>query len=488
MKLFKHQEKILEMAKTRNALGLWWEMGTGKTLATLELMIRYGGNAVVVCPKIVIDTWVKEIQARNLRGFRKLGKSVHSVYFIADTNLKRRMDFFKMLTTDDEGRTMWPTYLIINYEAVRNRKLFYALFDAFEKNLVTTLVADESHRIKNIKSQQSKAMIALSRVAKYKLALTGTPVTNSAIDVFSQALFLDGGKTFGESEFAFKHKYCTATYFVRNRPVAWKTNPKYLDELNQKFSSLGLRVKKEEVLDLPERVVKNIYVELSPEQAKVYQDLKTQAISVFSENEFIACPNVLTELIRLQQCVSGHIPKQTMSKEGVSKTQEIHIFKKTPRIEALVELLKDLEGQKTIVWTCFKEDIKQIGDAMHDAKIAYTFADGSLNQKRRMGNIETFKLEPKVNVLLANRQACAEGINLTEASYSITYSRGFSLTQEKQAEARNYRKGSERHKKITHINLIAKNTVDEQIIKALNSKQDIAKAVLEELKNEQSRT
>ena len=447
-------------------------------------MIKFGGNGVVVCPKIVIDTWVKEIQSRNLRGFRKLGRSVHAVYFIADTNLKKRMDFFKTLITGAEGRTMWPTYLIINYEAVRNKKLFDALFDAFEKSRVTTLVADESHRIKNIKSQQSKAMIALSSVAKYKLALTGTPVTNTAVDVFSQALFLDGGKTFGESEFAFKHKYCTPTYYVKNRPVAWKANPKYLNELNEKFSSLGLRVKKEEVLDLPERVVKDIYVELSPEQAKAYSELKNQAITVFAENKFIACPNVLTELIRLQQCVSGHLPKQQMSEQGVPQAEETHIFEKTPRMQALVELLRDLEGQKTIVWTCFKEDIKQIGYALHDAKIAYTFADGSLNQKRRMGNIETFKTDSGVAVLLANRQACAEGINLTESNYSITYSRGFSLTQEKQAEARNYRKGSERHKKITHINLIAKGTVDEQVIKSLKGKQDIAKAVLEEFKGE----
>ena len=479
MRLFKHQEQILKMGKTRNSLGLWWEMGTGKTLATIELAVGYKGNCCVVCPKIVIDTWAKEIQERNMRGYFKNGKSIDPIWYVADTSQKKRMEFFKH--TKLSPHLSWDThaFLIINYEALRNKELFDALFKAFKIGQLTTLVADESHRIKNIKSKQSKAMIELSSLAKHKLALTGTPLTNSATDIFAQAKFLDGGKTFGESEYAFKQKYCIPTYYIKNRPVAWSTNPKRLGELNKKFNSLGLRVKKEDVLDLPNRTVKDIYVDLSLEQKKAYMELKNSAMTVFSENEFCACPNVLTELIRLQQCVSGHLPRQTFMQ---GQTVNTFVFEKTPRMTALIELLNDLQGHKTIVWTSFKEDIKQIGNALLVADISFTSADGSLSQAERGNNIDKFKQDKEVAVLIANRQACSEGINLAEASYSITYSRGFSFSQEKQAEARNYRSGSEQHKKITHFNLIAKGTIDEKIIKALKNKQNIAQAVVEDFK------
>jgi SNF2 family DNA or RNA helicase len=152
-------------------------------------------------------------------------------------------------------------------------------------------------------------------------------------------------------------------------------------------------------------------------------------------------------------------------------------LKDVPRLEALRELLEDLtDGHKVIVWAVFKANYAMIGALCRKLGIEYTELTGEIKDKDT--NVHKFRTDPKCRVLIANPGAGGVGINLVEASYSIYYSKGFSLEHDIQSEARNYRGGSHIHEKITRIDLVAKGTIDDIINEALRNKLDVAQQVL----------
>jgi SNF2 family DNA or RNA helicase len=148
-------------------------------------------------------------------------------------------------------------------------------------------------------------------------------------------------------------------------------------------------------------------------------------------------------------------------------------------MEVLRETLEDLiDAHKVIVWACFRENYAMLSSMLNEQKINHTVLYGGMTEKQRVVNIEAFTKNDACRVLVANQAAAGLGINLVEASYSLYFSRNFSLEQDLQSEARNYRGGSEMHAKVTRIDLVTPGTIDEVILKALASKQNIADNIL----------
>jgi non-specific serine/threonine protein kinase len=178
----------------------------------------------------------------------------------------------------------------------------------------------------------------------------------------------------------------------------------------------------------------------------------------------------MTKALRLMQIASGFI--KTVDKKVVN-------LGVTPKQEVLKQLLEEITpNHKVIIWAVWKENYEQIRKVCESLGLSYTELTGSIPESDRFKNLECFITDPKCRVLIGNPQSAGSSINLVVASYSIIFSRNFSLEHSLQSEARNYRGGSEIHEKITQYNLVCENTIEELVIKALDNKMEISDKVL----------
>jgi SNF2 family DNA or RNA helicase len=381
-----------------------------------------------------------------------------------------------MEAVSDNGVLNRPKIVITNYESLTMDKL-YSLLTSWGPEV---FIADEAHRLKNPEGKRSKAAIKLSDTSKYRYALTGTPILNSAMDVFNIFRFLDKGEAFGKSFWKFREVW----FEDENAPWRGKQNyfPKYVPrpesykELTKIIYQKALTARKAECLDLPPFVRKEVFVELSAEQKRMYNEMKDDYIAWVNaaeesgEKKAVVAQMAVTKALRLQQIVTGY-----------AKTEEgdVHKITENPRLEALKELLEELHGEhKIIVWSVFHENYSDIARVCESLKIDYAELHGRIGQKDRDENIGRFCNDPKCRVLIGNQSAGGIGINLVESDVSIYYSKNFSLEADLQSEGRNYRGGSERHSSITRIDLIAEGTIDELIGEALKNKQAIGDQIL----------
>jgi SNF2 family DNA or RNA helicase len=363
--------------------------------------------------------------------------------------------------------------VITNYEAMLMKDLHKALMVWGPE----VLICDESHRVKNIAAKRTKAVIQIADKATYKYLLSGTPCPNSPMDLFAQFRIMDGGETFSKNFQQFR-----ATYFYDQNagmPAQayfpnWQLKPGSIDIMNKLINKVSMTVKKTECLDLPPLVVKNILVPLSKEQTKAYEAMAKDFLTYIGDRAAVATI-ALTKLLRLQQIVSGFI-----TVEGPNGREE-HTFRENPRIDALKELLEDLSPtHKILVWATFRENFRQIAAVCEGLGISFGQLHGSVSNKERERVVENFN-NPSgdIRVLISHPGSGGIGINLTISDVCIFYSRGYSLEHDTQATARNYRAGSEVHTKVTRIDLVAENTIDEVILKALKNKEDVANRILE---------
>lgn len=465
--LWQHQKEGVARATPLPAFGFFFEAGTGKTRTTIEVFRQKCATngrllkTLILAPQVVLQNWRNEILK-----FSKIGDQ--DIVVLRGTGQQRADLIYK--------HNNKPTIFIANYETLLMEKCA-TLFNGYGFECI---IADESHRIKNHSSKRTKALLKLSKGVQYKYILTGTPVLQSPLDLFSQFQFLDGGQTFepvGTNYFAFQRHF----FFNKNAGAPshvtwpdWRIREGATEEISQKIGRVTMHVKKSECLDLPPMVKKTIPVELSTEQRRHYEMMKKNFITFLGDKACTASL-AITKGLRLQQIVSGFI---TLEDETIVP------MKANPRLDALEELLEDLVvagKHKVIIWACWKENYKQIRELLYKLGIKYVEAHGEIPQKNRQEAIDDFCHREEIKVFLGNQGAAGIGINLVQASYAIYYSRNFSLEHDIQSEARNYRGGSEIHESVTRIDLVAQGTIDESILLALASKQEIGDKVLRDM-------
>lgn len=453
---------------------------SGKT-GTLINILRskyYGTSRVlrtlVLCPPIVIENWHKEFGLHS-----KLQDKVVRLY---GSGKERVATFNKeVLPLDDipfgpvkERRNV---IVVTNFESLSMKEL-YPLIEAWQPEI---LVVDEAHRCKNPSAKRTKATIKLADKALHRYILTGTPILNSLMDLFALFRILDGGETFGQNFYAFRASYFydknarmpKARYFPN-----WEPLPNAAERLSEAISKISMYKTKAECLDLPPLIKKEFYVELSAEQRRIYNDLKKDFVAYVASDTCVV-QLAITKALRLMEIVSGYVSLETP--EGEIKKKRLQ----TPRAEALKDLLEEITAHsKCLVWAVWKENYETIREVCNDLGTGFVEVHGEVTTKDKFANIERFNTDPNCRVLIGHPGSGGIGVNLVAASYSIIYSRSFSLEQELQAESRNHRAGSEIHEKITHISLIAKDTIDELVTKKLAFKQGISDKVLKDLAKE----
>jgi len=458
LKPWKHQEKAIEKAVPLPEFAFLFEVGAGKTGACINT-IRYKYaearrvmRTFILCPIVVCDNWKDEFEMHS-----RVGKHVH----VMTGPGKKRLKLMKSLQGTD-------CIIVTNYESLSMKELYAE----FVKWGIEIIVSDESQKIKSANAKRTKLAITLADRAKYRYIMTGTSITNTPMDVWAQFRFLDGGASFEKNYYVFRSKY----FYDKNAGMPsskhfpdWQPLPGMDKIFNSKIYSKAMRVKKEDCLDLPPFVRQKLYTKMNAEQTRMYKQMKAQFIAYLNDKACVATI-ALTKALRLQQIVSGFF----VTDEG-----ETIRYENVPRLKVLIEAVKDLAVEhKVIVWACFKENYAMISKELEKEEIDHAYLIGGMSDKARRENIEAFREDPSTRVMIANQAAGGVGINLIESSYSVYYTKNFSLEQDLQSEARNYRGGSEMHKKVTRIDLVCKGTIDEHISDSLEAKQDMSENIL----------
>jgi SNF2 family DNA or RNA helicase len=462
-----HQLEAIGRAAPRNYFGLFFEQGTGKTSTAINILRHLYDvkgrvlGTLIFCPPVVIPNWKAE--------FKKYSKVEQGRIILLQGPQVKRINLLSQ-AYEKYGANF---IAVTNYEALQME----GLVQEIKKTLgPEVLIFDESHKIKNHQAKRTKIALKLAAHANYRYLLSGTPVLNSAMDLFSQFQAMDLGENFGKNFYGFRARYFYDANAAMPKHVHfpdWRIKPNSHTEINRIISSAGMVVKKSECLDLPPLVRQVIPVELSPDQKRLYVEMRRDFITYLNGQTFVA-ELAITKALRLMQIVSGYCRSEEME---VSLSD-------TPRMAALRELLEVITpNHKVLVWAVFKENFKQIAKVCQDLGIKYVEVHGEISPAQKQKNVESFNNDPGTRVFIGHPGSGGIGINLVAASYSIWFSRNFSLEFDLQAEARNYRGGSEIHEKITRIDLVAPDTIDEIVVEKLSSKEQISSELLTSLKD-----
>ena len=467
-KPYEHQLKALEKSWAQDTYALFMEMGTGKSKVLVDnIAMLYDRGAIkgalVVAPKGVYKNW------------DSIEFPVHMPEHIEYTKVlweptltKKKQAELDTLFADDDKLKI----LIMNVEAFSTSKGL-----DFARSFLNIFVGraligiDESTTIKNPTAKRTKNILTIGDLAKYRRILTGSPVTKSPLDLYSQCDFLDPNHLGHQSYYSFRARY--ANMVDRNfggRRVQIVGSYRRLGELSDLLDSFSYRVLKEECLDLPEKVFTKRFVELTKEQDKAYKQMKEMALAMLDDGKLMSTVNVMTQLMRLHQITCGHFKAD----DGTIT----HL--KNNRIDTLMELLDETDG-KVIIWANYVEDIKNIVESL---KKAYGEAStveyhGSVDPRVRQENIALFQ-EKKgpTRYFVGNAQTGGYGITLTAANTVIYYSNNYDLEKRLQSEDRAHRIGQTGS--VTYVDLIAEKTIDERIVKALREKINIANEIMGE--------
>ena len=464
-KPFAHQSKALEMSWDKEVFAYFMEMGTGKSKVLIDniaMLFNAGkiNGALIIAPKGVYKNWFDSEIPSHMPDYveKKVG------LWRTDPNAK---DLKPLFSTGAELHI-----LIMNVEAFSTKKgvLFAHKFLSCHNALIGI---DESTTIKNPNAKRTKSILSLKPLSKFRRILTGSPVTKSPLDLFSQCQFLDSWLLNQSSYYAFRTRYAVCRKInVSGRQVEIVVGYRNLGELSEKVKPFSYRVLKDDCLDLPPKTYTKRIIELSDEQKKVYKTMKEKAIA-FLNGKMVSTATVITQLMRLHQITCGHFT----SDDG--DVQEI----KNNRIDQLMEILEEVEG-KAVIWAHYRYDIKKIVEAISkkygENSVVTYYGDTSTDDRQKA----ITKIQDKdsfVRFIVGTPQTGGYGITLTGASTMIYYSNGYDLEKRQQSEARIDRIGQE--KPMTYIDIIAEGTVDDKIVQSLRKKVNIATEVMgEELK------
>ena len=464
---YAHQLKALEMSWKKEVFAYFMEMGTGKSKVLLDnIAMLYDrgkiNGALIVAPKGVYKNWLEsEIPEHLVEHIQN-----KTVLWQALINKKQQAKLDTLFKPEVDLHI-----LIMNVEAFSTKKGldFAAKFLSCHDALVAI---DESTTIKNPGAQRTKNILRLSKLSKYRRILTGSPVTKSPLDLYTQCFFLDPWLLDHDSYYTFRTRYALMkTANFNGRSVQLVVGYKNLSELSEKLKPFSYRVLKDDCLDLPSKTFMKRIIQLSPEQKRLYQQMKSMALAELN-GKMLTTFNAVTQIMRLQQITCGHF------KADDDSIQEI----KNNRITELMNVLEEVEG-KAVIWAHWRHDIATI---VREIEKEYpgsvmTYYGDTTTEDRQKAIRAMQDPESKIRFLVGTPQTGGYGITLTGASTMIYYSNGYDLEKRQQSEARIDRIGQK--KPMTYIDLLAEDTIDEKIVKSLRKKINIATEIMgEELK------
>ena len=467
LKPYAHQLTALEKSWNRDTFAYFMEMGTGKTKVLIDnLAMLYDkgrvDGALIVAPKGVVGTWYnQELPAH-------LPDHIENVTVLWQSNINKKQQK-KLDRLFETGQDLH--ILIMNVEAFSTPKglNFAKQFLVSHKSL---MAIDESTTIKNPKAKRTKNILSLSGLTNYRRVMTGSPVTKNPLDLYTQCQFLDIHHLGHDSYYSFRNRYALMkSANISGRSINLVVGYQNLGELSDKLKPFSYRVLKEDCLDLPDKTYIKREIQLTDEQKKLYKQMRQEALATLN-GKTVTTMTALTQLMRLHQITCGHFSAD----DGT--IQEV----KNNRLAELLDVLDEVEG-KAIIWAHYQHDVKNIFKLIEEkygpGSVVHYY--GKTLPEQRDYAIKNFKDNDKVRFFVGTPQTGGYGITLVQANTVIYYSNGYDLEKRMQSEDRAHRIGQK--KKVTYVDIIAEDTVDNKIVKSLRKKIDIASKVMgEELK------
>lgn len=452
---YQHQIEAVEFALRRlrdgGGAALLMEMGTGKTLTTIAiagklLLQQRIRRLLVVAPLSILGVWEDE--------FERFAAFDYNLAVLSGTGT-RKADTIRHMN----GAAL--QVLVVNYESAWR----------LEKELSAwrpdCIACDEGHKIKTHNIAASRALHRLGAKAKYRLLLTGTVITNKPIDVFSQYKFADPS-VYGNSFYLFRNRYFDMVGYGNHTPVLKKSME---GELTEKLHSISYRATKAECLDLPETTDVIRQIELEPAALRIYRGLVKESYAELASGE-VTATNILTRLLRLSQLTGGFLGNdETAAVEQVSAA----------KLSALEDILDGAmaEGKKLVIIARFIPEIRAICKLLEKRGLGYSCITGEV--KNRDEQVARFQKEPEVMAFVGQIATAGLGITLTAASTMVFYSLDYSMSNFEQTKARIHRVGQ--RMPCTYLYLVARGTVDEKVLAALESKADLARTLVDDYRS-----
>jgi SNF2 family DNA or RNA helicase len=459
-KPYEHQRNALNESAEKNNWAYFMEMGTGKTKVTIDNIAylyfqRKITSVLIVAPKSVYTNWQSEIETHMPDVLK---------YQIFRWNLDKPKDYYKLNESKD------LKIFLINVEALSTKRGFQACVDYLSKNKLNFVTLDESTTIKNRQAKRTKNILALGKISHTKRILTGSPITKSPLDLFTQCAFLSPELLGFNSYLAFRNRYAEMT----DIPVGsgrFISIPKYykrLEELEEKMKKFSTRIRKDQCLDLKPKVRSKRYIELDGEGKKIYERLRTHALAIV-EDSTISFSNKLTEIIKLHQVCNG------FTKDDNGTILNLHKSK----LSALDEILEETDG-KVIIWANYLYNIHEIKNFLIDkyGKKSTVSIYGEVSVEDRKNAVDRIQNDDSCRFLVANPTTGGFGLTLTACNTVIYYSNSYNLEVRMQSEDRAHRMGQKGT--VVYIDIVAKNTLDEAIMKSLTNKGKLAAKTLGE--------
>jgi len=469
-KPYAHQLEALKQSYNKEYYAFFMEMGTGKSKVLIDEIGGYFlqgkiDSALIIAPKGVYRNWERGEIPTHLPD--------EIPYTVAAWRAPSEM------TKDDKKKLKDIIYpngklriLLMNIEALSGSVGIKYVTQFLHKNR-TLLAIDESTTIKTPTASRTKNAIKISKLAKVRRIMTGSPVTKNPLDVYAQLEFLSPNIT-RQNYWAFKSRYAV---MVRRNFGTRSTNLvvgfQRLPELNTIIDQYSYRVLKEDCLDLPEKIYTTRTISLTSEQVKAYEEMRRFNITEM-DGKTMTSLSTLAALIRLHQITCGHVTFDD------GDTKEI----KSNRMNELLNVLDEVDG-KVIIWANYRFDIKKIQQTLSEKfgsdSVATYFGD--TKDKDRQDIVEKFQdKNSSLKYFVGNPSTGGYGLTLTAAHTVVYYSNSYDLEKRMQSEDRAHRIGQVN--KVTYVDMIAEGTVDEKIVRSLRSKIDIASEVMgEDVKN-----
>jgi|TARA_R110002073_G_scaffold153630_3_gene308657 SNF2 family DNA or RNA helicase len=468
LKPFDHQVDALEYGWDRPEFGLFMEMGTGKSKVLIDnmAMLFLDGQinfALVIAPKGVYRNWV----AKEIPEHMSDDIPYRVIRWVSGPN-KKQQEEMRSVKDKFDGLTIFVMN-VEAYSSLKGQKAGQWMAGALGARGMIAI--DESTTIKNHKAKRTKSLMKIAAGFKYRRLLTGSPITKSPMDIYSQCEFLRPGLLGFESYYAFQGRYAV----VQRRKMGQAAFQQIvgfrnLDELTRRIDMFSFRVLKKDCLDLPDKIYTARYVGMTPDQFQMYEQIRRHAMVLLDSGEMSTAPAVITQMLRLQQIMSGHL-----------KTDDGDmLYFPSKRMDALEEIINEHDG-KAIIWSRFRYDIQQITETLNKKfgqGCAVSYYGDTSDDDRAAAVLNFQNPSHPLKFFVGNPATAGYGLTLTEANLVVYYANDFNLETRIQSEDRAHRIGQKNN--VTYIDLICEGSIDERIVKALRAKIDIGAKVLGE--------
>jgi SNF2 family DNA or RNA helicase len=441
-------------------------MGTGKSKVLIDnaaMLYNQGkiNGLLLVAPKGVYKNWYEDQIPTHLPEY------INRKVVLWKSSDKTHEQTEKLNTLFQPGTEFH--ILIMNVEAFS-----YDFGKEFARRFLNShnamMAIDESTSIKTPGANRTKNILKLRDLSKYRRILTGSPVTNSPLDLFSQAQFLDPWVLKTDNYYEYRATYAIMrTMNLGSHSTNVVVGYRNLEKLTEIIKPFSMRVLKDDCLDLPEKTFMKRPIHMTPQQEKLYKETKKYAMSQL-EGKVLTTNNVMVQLMRLHQISCGHFTSDDGTILDVPNN----------RIKELMEILGEIQG-KVVIWSQYQKDIEQIVGTIrkkYDSEDIVVDYYGKTTMEDRQDNIKKFQEDPKCRFFVGTTQTGGYGITLTAASTMVYYSNGYDLEKRLQSEARIDRIGQKYP--MTYIDIVTEDTIDMKIVKALRNKINIANIIMGE--------